>query len=82
MARKYRSEARDVEGFIERDDEEVFRESSRLGTSPEQATVRIEDSVAGPGRYTCYIDIGTQEIHLHPSEFADVDIPESCISLQ
>lgn len=76
-----RDEAREVEVFVEQNDEEVFRETYRLGTSPEQATVHVDDPVGEPGRYSLYVDIGDQLVHLHPSEIADVETDEPCIGI-
>jgi hypothetical protein len=75
-----RDEARDVTVFIERNDEEVFRETHELGTSVEQSTRRIDDPVKGAGHYTVNFDIGDQVVHLHPSEYADVTEP--CLGIQ
>jgi hypothetical protein len=77
-----RNETHDVEVSIERNDEEVFRENYQLGTSPEQATIRVDDPVDEPGRYSLYFDIGGQLVHLPPSEFADADIREPCLGIQ
>lgn len=77
-----RDDTRAIEVFIERNDEEVFRENYQLGTSPEQATIRVDNPVEEPGRYSLYVDIGDQLVDLHPSEFADADISEPCIGIQ
>lgn len=76
-----RDEAHDIEVFIERSGEEVFSENYQLGTSPEQSTIRVNNPVEEPGRYSLYVDIGDQLVRLHPSEFADADIGERCIGI-
>jgi hypothetical protein len=75
-----RDEARHVTVVIERNDEEVFRATTQLGTSVEQSTRRIDDPVKGAGHYTVYFDIGDQVVHLRPSEYADVTDP--CVGIQ
>ena len=75
-----RGEARDVTVVIERDGEEVFRETYQLGTSVEQSTRRVDGPVKGAGHYTVYFDIGEQVIHLHPSEYRDVTEP--CLGIR
>lgn len=77
-----RNEARTIDVIIERNGEEVFRENYRLGTSSEQATVRVENPVEEPGRYTLYVDIGDQLIDLSPAEIANAEISGSCIGIQ
>jgi hypothetical protein len=66
-----RDTVQNIELFIERNDTEVFRESYQLGTSPEQETIRVNDPVEEPGRYSLYLDIGDQLVDLHPAEMAD-----------
>jgi hypothetical protein len=44
-----RGKARDIEVFIKRSDEEVFRETYQLGTTPEHATIRVENPVERVG---------------------------------
>ena len=75
-----RDEARHVTVVIERNDEEVFRETSQLGTSGEHSTHRIDAPVNGAGHYTIYFDIDDQVVHLHPSEYADVTEP--CLGIR
>jgi hypothetical protein len=77
-----RDEARTIEVFIERNDEEVFRENYRLDSNPTQATIRVDDPVEKPGRYSLYVDTGNQLLDIQPEEFADVDIRVSCIGIQ
>lgn len=77
-----RDEAHNIGVFIEKQGEEVFREHYRLGTSPEQATIKVGDPVEEPGRYSLYFDVGDQLVHLHPSEFADADLSEPCVGIQ
>lgn len=76
-----RDEERTVEMFIERNDEEVFRETYQLGADPEETTVRVDEPVKEPGRYSLYFDIGEQTVHLHPEEFAEADISERCVGI-
>jgi hypothetical protein len=77
-----RDEGCDIEVFIERNGNEVFRENYKLGTGPEQATLQVDDPVAEPGRYSLYVDLGDQMVDLHPSEFADADIPTPCVGIE
>jgi hypothetical protein len=72
----------DLEVFIERNDKEIFRESYQLGTSPEQETIRVNNPVEKPGRYSLYVDIGDQLVDLQPSEMADANINSQCIGIQ
>lgn len=74
--------ARDIDVRIERDGTTVFSEHYQLGTSPEHATVRIEDPIDSVGRYSLYVDTGDQVAHLHPSEFSDIGISERCIGIR
>ncbi|WP_121820073.1 hypothetical protein [Halostella salina] len=80
--RNNRDEPHTLDVAIERNDEEVFGETYRLGTTADQATVRVDDPVETRGRYSVDIDTGTQVAHLHPSEFADLDISEPCVGIE
>lgn len=77
-----RDEAYDVEITIVRNDKTVFRENYQLGTDPEQATIRVDDPVTEPGRYSLYVDIDDQSVHLRASEFADADLCEPCVGIR
>ena len=77
-----RDKACDIEVFIERDGNEVFRENYKLGTNPEQATIQVDNPVTESGRYSLYIDLDDQMVDLHPSEFADADIRTPCIGIE
>jgi hypothetical protein len=80
--RNNRDNVQDLEVFIERNDKEVFRESYQLGTSTEQETIRVNNPVEEPGRYSLYVDLGDQLVDLHPSEIANANINGSCIGIQ
>lgn len=73
-------EARDLTVFIQRNEEEVFRETYQLGITAEQATLRVDDPVNETGHYTVYFDIDNQVVQLSPSEYTDV--AEPCIGIQ
>jgi hypothetical protein len=75
-----RDEARDVTVRIERNDEAVFRATYQLGTTAEDATLRVADPVTEAGHYAVYFDSRGQVVHLSPSEYADVTEP--CIGIQ
>ncbi|WP_251343792.1 hypothetical protein [Haloplanus halophilus] len=77
-----RNEALAIEVFIVRNGKEVFRENYQLGTSPDRASVRVDDPVDEPGRYSLYFDIEDQVAHLHPSEVAAADVREPCIGVR
>jgi len=77
-----RHNARNIEVFIERDDEEVFREIYHLGTTSEQASIRVDDPVEGPGRFSIYVDVGDQLAHLSPSEFTDTNLSDTCVGVR
>jgi len=42
--------------------------------------VEIPGLVQTRGRYSLYVDIGDQIVHLHPSEFADAESSEPPVS--
>jgi len=75
-----RGDVRNIEVFIERNGEEVFRKSYQLGTDPERATIRVDDPVEGPGRFSIYVDVGDQLAHLSPSEFTDISY--TCVGIR
>jgi hypothetical protein len=75
-------ESRGIEVFIQRDGKEVFKENYQLGTSPEQATIQVDNPVTEPGRYSLYVATDDQMVDLHPSEFADADIRAPCIGIE
>lgn len=75
-----RTEAAEVAVVVERDDREVFSETYQLGTGPERATVRSDDPVERPGRYTVRFRAADQWAHVDPSEYAD--IAASCIGVR
>jgi hypothetical protein len=75
-------DAQTIAVTIGRGGEAVFGETYHLGTSPGQATVRVDSPVEKPGRYSLYFDIGDQSVHLHASEFAEIDITEPCVGVQ
>jgi len=77
-----RDEAHTVDVSIEGDNKEVFNETYQLGTTPDQATLKVDNPVEEPGRYSLYFDIGTEEVHLHPSEFAEANISERCLGIR
>jgi len=77
-----RSDPRDVELILERNDLEVFREQYRLGTTSGRSTVRETELPDDRGRYSLYVDTGDRVVHLHPSEFADAEISEPCVGIR
>lgn len=75
-----RPEPSDVTVVVERDGEQVSSETYRLGTDPEQATVRSDDPVNRSGRYTVRFRADDQWVHVGPSEYADVTA--ACIGVR
>jgi hypothetical protein len=59
-----------------------YIENYQFGTSPTQEMIRVDNPVDEPGRYSVYFDIDDQLVHLHPSEFADAGIDETCVGGQ
>jgi|GEM_PF-2536511 len=77
-----RADPRDVELVLERNGSEVFQEQYRLATTSGRSTVRETELPDERGRYSLYVDIGDQIVHLHPSEFADAEISEPCVGIR
>jgi hypothetical protein len=67
-----RSEAHHVDVVIERDGEETFTDSYRLGTDPESSGARIDAPLEERGSYVLRFRAEGQWSHIDPSEYDDV----------